>query len=77
LLRELIRKSLVGDTKWQAIKKHFHAKQVAGSARKQAVGAISCLLSGKPKRVQILKRHKREWQPKVAIVTAMDTAAGG
>jgi hypothetical protein len=38
-LREIIRKSLLGDIDWQEIEKHVHANQVASVADKQAVGA--------------------------------------
>jgi hypothetical protein len=36
-LREIIRKSLLSDAEWQEIDKHFHAKQAATVADKQAV----------------------------------------
>jgi hypothetical protein len=38
-LREIIRKSLLGDTDWQEIEKHVHANRAASVADKQAVGA--------------------------------------
>jgi hypothetical protein len=38
-LREIIRKSLLGDTDWQEIEKHVHANQAASVADKRAVGA--------------------------------------
>jgi hypothetical protein len=38
-LREIIRKSLLGNTDWQEIEKHVHANQAASVADKQAVGA--------------------------------------
>jgi hypothetical protein len=52
-------------------------KQGAGSARKQVVGAISCLRSGKSERVQIFEATQAEMAIQVAIVTAMERAAGG
>ena len=38
-LREIIRKSLLGDMDWQEIEKYVHANQAASGADKQAVGA--------------------------------------
>jgi hypothetical protein len=38
-LREIIRKSLLGDTDWQEIEKHVQANQAASVADKQAAGA--------------------------------------
>jgi hypothetical protein len=38
-LREIIRKSLLGDTDWQEIEKHVHANQATSVADKQPVGA--------------------------------------
>ena len=39
LLREIIRKSLLGDMDWREIEKLAHANQAASVAEKQAVGA--------------------------------------